>query len=248
MGTFPNLRQVQMNMILALATAALQSFHATIDNVLRIETDWWIVWPTIGAAVTSALVAFFTWRLASQTSALSMETKRVADETAMLARETLASVNIARTGSEIADKHHQESQSPVLIFVGGPHVKYNPAASSEDAVVINVLGGLWNVGFGAALRVVIEVEIDGGHVAQFTVGTVNVSQTTPYGDNFQLTFPKGSWPSRAIVPNAVVVLHYQNIYGGKRTTRYTLRPSATPDRSEIVTEEISEQGYVTRLS
>ena len=168
--------------VLAIGTVASEPARVAIERHVVIETDWWIVVPTMVAAATSAAVALFTYKLALQTSALSKktgalaeQTKRVADETAKLARETLDSVNIARTGSEIADMHHQESQSPVLVFQGGPHLIYNSATSSAQGVEMNILGGLLNVGFGVALDVVIIAEIESGKTAAKTIGIVNIS-------------------------------------------------------------------------
>lgn len=222
--------------------------------MIGVTPDWWVVGPTIFAALASAAAAGFTYLLARQTSTLSEQTKtlaeqtqRVADETARLARETLDSVNIARTGSDIADQHHQESQSPVLIFAGASLV-YNSAVSTQDSTVMNLHGGLWNVGFGVALGVVIVVELPGGQSAGRQIGTVNVSRDVPYGDNFPLTFPKGSWPSGYPLPNATVTISYKNIYNGTRTTTYVLQPGTTdPPRSLVVSEKVSPQEYVARL-
>lgn len=43
---------------------------------VEVARDWWIVLPTIGAAVASGTMAFFTWRAISQTREVQEETKR----------------------------------------------------------------------------------------------------------------------------------------------------------------------------
>lgn len=240
-------------MIFGLLTATPVPIEVS-NPVLRTatETDWALFSVTVLGTIASAAVAFFTYRLArqtrtlaGQTAHLAAESKRMADETASLATETLQSVNVARTGAQLADQHHQESQSPVIIMKD-LRLIYNRAPSGVQ-IEMQLYGTTWNVGFGPALEVSITVTPDGGQPSDpFSVGTVGVGFFNRPGEYFPIRF--ASVPDLPQSPPATVTVAYRNIFGGSRRTTYHLGPRTGPDVPAIESETVSEQEVVRRTS
>lgn len=126
-----------------------------VDAILQIT----LVAATIGLAIFTALMWWSTRSVSLGTASLGRETAELARETAALARETLAA-------SAVADQHHQEAMTPLVIL--------------EDAVVnspglsLQVTGVLHNIGPGIALDVRVWI----GEIGeQIHVGPIAANQS-----------------------------------------------------------------------
>ncbi len=128
-------------------------------------------------AIATAALAIFTARLfgetrdvAARTGDLARETNGVAQRTAELAKDT---VNAAL----LADRHHQEQLSPVVVLEG-LSVTYLSTPSTQAAPTFRVGELLSNLGSGPALRVTIDVQTDSAH-AIFEAGFLMAGEKRP---------------------------------------------------------------------
>jgi hypothetical protein len=208
------------------------------------ETDWWLFGITLLGMLASAAVAIFTGLLAARTSALAGQTKRMADETADLARETLESIQVARSGNSVAEQHHQESQSPVVVLSSinlQLESSTNPGYRSVWTSVFKLSYRISNVGFGPALEIRVEACIDGvGAPKPISEPALPAGESRdPVGYHpIELTHVENV-PILSKFPGASLRVTYKNVYARSRITEYKLR--ASNDHSDVVSEIVGPQ-------
>ncbi len=218
----------------------------TVSNPVSVvtETDWWLFGITLLGVFASGAVAIFTGLLAARTHALADQTKRMADKTADLAKETLESIQVARSGNSVAEQHHQESQSPVVVLssINLEHgSSTNPGYRSVWTSAFMLSYRISNVGFGPALEIRVELSIDGvGAPKAISEPTLPAGESRdPAGYHpIELTHVE-SVPNLSKYPGASLRVTYKNVYARPRTTEYKLR--ASNNHSEVLSEVVSPQ-------
>lgn len=213
---------------------------------VAVETDWWLFAVTALGGTASAAVAIFTGFLAAKTAALARETKRLADKTADLAKETLESIRIARVGNAVAEQHHQESQSPVVVL-SAINLQFDdtmpkPEPGSTSGVATFKLSyRISNVGFGPALRLQVVVHIAGVQdAATVSEGALAAGEVREPVGHHPIGLPVNRYPYLLPrFPSAVLVVNYNNVYGQSRSTLYQL--GASKEATNVLSEAVSPQ-------
>jgi hypothetical protein len=197
---------------------------------LEIKTDPW----SVAATIASALVALLTGALAVSTQRLAAETKQ--------------SIKAAQAALILADKHHQESQAPVLVMRG---LTVTAGTIGQPRPVF-LRGVLENVGFGVATGIVLRVKLDVDNSARESVeiGALDSGKRWPFEPqyrNWLYTFESTNInmmeDNSEEVVACVVTLTYRSIFGGERTTTYRLLAQFV---RPVDSEQIGPQEIVQR--
>ncbi len=123
-------------------------------------------------AVSTTALAIYTGRLYHATSSVALKTHElserthdVSERTAELARDTVAA-------TLLSDRHHQESLTPILLFVG--KIVQQPAGAATWYNFV-VDGRIINRGLGPAVK----CEVNIGFGESFHVGPVGANSDVP---------------------------------------------------------------------
>jgi hypothetical protein len=160
--------------------AVTQQFHAVIDGSVRAIVgyaggEWWQRAGTIASAVVAAFTGWLAW-----------STRRLAVETAGLAKDQVAA-------SLLSDRHHQESVSPILVFDGTVELisDHTPDGTCEHSW-FRLRGDIKNVGNGPAFDVQVTVTPAGHEAHRWVITFIDAKSEVVSLEDWDIvnTYPK----------------------------------------------------------
>jgi hypothetical protein len=178
------------------------SFDRLVDAIDAVaHHPWWELWVSLGLALgtlaTFGATAFMAWK------------------TAALASETL-------DASIVADLHHQESQSGVLVWV------HDSRTLTIFPSLMRMQGRIQNVGFGAALDVEVAVLNPEGPgpspIVLFSISSMSTQDsrpiTTSSSPNMDMYYDGEQLLEIAALEQILLQIRYTTMFGISRTTTY----------------------------